>query len=196
MPRRKRPNIEKMVLLEGWRTFGFWLESERSKKRLTQQQAAKAVGVSKRQWIRYEMGSRVQLKRLRPIAEALNISYRRVLYLAGYKTSPKLNDTSCRLRRIHDMLVVGSLDIALAEFLWLYDQIRPTDRGPRSDFNGVTAPNFANAIIFLDRLPNWLLDDILKATQERTSRSREKSEIHPRVMNSIRKECIEALRNV
>ena len=183
MPRRKRTNIEKMMLTEGWKTFGLWLESQRLAKRLTQQQAAVAAGVSKRQWIRYEMGSRVQLKWMRPIAYALNVPERRIMYLAGYKISPRRNDASHQLRRMHDMLLAGSLDIALEEFLSLYDRIRPTDRESRSDFNGLTAPNFASAIIFLERLPNWLLEEIIKAMQKRTNGSGQESETHPRSKN-------------
>lgn len=183
------------MLTDGWKTFGLWLESQRLAKRLTQQQVAVAVGVSKRQWIRYEMGSRVQLKWMCPIAYALNVTERRILYLAGYKVSPRLNDASHQLRRMHDMLLAGNLDIALEEFLSLYERIRPTDRESHSDFNGLTAPNFANAIICLERLPNWLLESIVKALQERTSGSAQESEINPGSKNLIRKKCNEALRD-
>jgi transcriptional regulator with XRE-family HTH domain len=195
MPRRKRTKIERLLLIEGWKSFGLWLESQRLAKRLTQQQAAEAVGVSKRQWIRYEMGSRVLLKRMRPIAYALSVPERRILYLAGYKISPRLNDASHQLRRMHDMLLAGSLDIALQEFLSLYERIRPTDRQSRSDFNGLTAPNFASAIIFLERLPNWLLAETIKAMQERTSGGEQNTDTHARSKNLIRKKCVEALRN-
>lgn len=195
MPRRKRTKNERIMLTDGWKTFGLWLESQRLAKRLTQQQVAVAVGVSKRQWIRYEMGSRVQLKWMRPIAYALNVTERRMLYLAGYKIPPRLNDASHQLRRMHDMLLAGSLDIALEEFLSLYERIRPTDRESHSDFNGLTGPNFANAIIFLERLPNWLMEEILKAIQKRTSCSGQDIETHPRSKSLIRKKCNEALRD-
>lgn len=152
-----------------------------------------AVGVSKRQWIRYEMGSRVQLKWMRPIAYALNVPERRILYLAGYEIAPRRNDASHQLRRMHDMLLAGSLDMALEEFLSLYEPTRPTDRASRSDFNGLTAPNFASAIIFLERLPNWLLVEILKAMQKQTIGTGQETETHPSDKNFIRKKCNEAL---
>ena len=194
MPRRKRSNIEKILLTEGWKTFGLWLESQRLIKRLTQQQAAEAAGVSRRQWIRYEMGSRVQFKRLRPIAHALNVPQGRILYLAGYKTSPRRNDATHRLRRMHDMLLAGSLDTALEEVLFLYDRIRPSERGSSSNLDGLTAPNFARAVVLLDRLPSWLVDEILKAMQDRVvDKKKQEPEIHPRLKKLIRTKCIDAL---
>ena len=194
MPKRKSHKIERMLLTEGWETFGLFVRTQRLVKRLTQEQAAEAAGVSKRQWIRYEMGSRVQLKRLRPIARALNVAPARLLHLAGYKTSPKRNDATHRLRRMHDLLLAGSLDIALEEFLWLYDRTKPSD-GEYMD--GVTAPNFATATKLLEGLPGWLLEVILKAMLERINDKKQHDpEMRAREKNLIREKCIEALRNI
>lgn len=195
MPKRKSHKIERMLLTEGWETFGLFVRTQRSVKRLTQEQAAEAAGVSKRQWIRYEMGSKILLKRMRPIANALNLAPSRLLYLAGYKISPRRHDATHRLRRMHDMLLTGNLDIALQELLWLYDRMRPNDRESSSDMDGVTAPNFATATVLLERLPGWLLDVILKAMQERVNDKQQHDlETHPRVKNRIRAKCIDALR--
>jgi transcriptional regulator with XRE-family HTH domain len=197
MPRRKPHKSERILLTEGWETFGLFIRTQRIVKRLTQQQAAEAAGISKRQWIRYEMGSKVLLKRMRSIANALNLPPSRILYLAGYKISPRRNDAAERLRRMHDMLLAGSLDIALEELLFLYYRIGQNNRGLSSDLDGMTAPNFATATVLLERLPGWLLDVILKAMQERVNdKQQHDPETRYRVKHLIRKKCIEALSDI
>jgi transcriptional regulator with XRE-family HTH domain len=177
MPRRKTTKAEKILLTEGWKTFGLWLRSQREVKGFTQQQVARAAKMSRRQWMRYEQGSKVLSKRFPVIAKTLNIPLSRVLYLAGYETPPRRNDSNVRLKRIHDMLRAGSFDFALEEFLMLYDRIRPTDRELNSDWDGLTAPNFATAVILLDGLPKWLFEAISKCMQKRFSQQRNQSDM-------------------
>lgn len=169
MPRRKTNRIEKMLLTDSWQTFGLWLRSRRIAKRFSQEQAAQAAGVSRRQWIRYEHGSKILLKNLPAIADALDVPLRRILYLAGHKTSPRRNDANHRLRRIHHMLHVGNLDDALEELLLLHDRIWRTEGTLSSDLDGLTALNFARALILLDGLPEWLFEVILTCMQKRFS---------------------------
>ena len=119
------------------------------------------------------------------------------MYLAGYKVSPTRNDAAQRLRRMHDMLLTGRLDTALEELLFLYDRIRPHPDGFSSDLNGVTGPNFAHATLFLERLPGWLQEVILKAMQERLNDKKQHDpETLPRVKTLIRDKCLEALRDL
>src|SRR5437879_1484350 len=162
MPRSSLSTDEKACWLDGWKPFGRWLRTRRIAKRFTLQQAADAVGVSRRQWIRYEQGARVLYKNLDSIADALDISIGRVRYLAGYKAEPKRNDPMKRLRRIHDMLVAGEFDYALEQFLLVYQSIKPTDVEATLYIDGLTPPNFAQAVIFLDALPTWLFEKVLK----------------------------------
>lgn len=193
MPRRKTTRAEKILLTEGWKTFGLWLRSQREVKGFTQQQAARAAKMSRRQWMRYEHGSKVLSKRFPIIAKTLNIPLSRVLYLAGYKTPPRLNDAKVLLRRMHDMMLAGDLDFALEQFFLIYERIRPTQAASNSDIDGVTAPNFANAVIFLDALPLWLFDTILRCMQKRLKRERNQSGIKVRFRNLVLKECLEEL---
>lgn len=157
------------------------------------QQAAEAVGVSRRQWIRYEQGARVQYKRLDSIADALDISIARLRYLAGYKTFPKRHDAMKRLRRIHDMLVAGELDYALEQFLLVYQSIKPDDE---SDLyiDGLSPTNFANAVISLDGLPRWLFERIVTWGQKRVDREQTEKGIKVRFRNLVVNECLVELR--
>ena len=196
MPKRKTTKLEKMLLTEGWKTFGLWLRSQRIAKRFTQQRAAQAAGISRRQWIRYELGSKVHLKRLHAIAHALNIPGRRILYLAGYKTSPRRNDANHRLRRMHDMLLAGSLEDALEELLWLYDQIRPSNGRFSSDLDGLTAPSFAGAVILLEGLPKWLFEVILRCMHNRFSQQINQGEMECSLRDLVLKESIEELQRL
>jgi transcriptional regulator with XRE-family HTH domain len=193
MPRSSLSTGEKACWIEGWKPFGRWLRERRIAKRLTLQQAAEAVGVSRRQWIRYEQGARVQYKRLDSIADALDISIGRLRYLAGYKAFPKRHDAKKRLRRIHDMLVAGEFDCALEQFLLVYQSIKPDDE---SDLyiDGLTPPNFANAVISLDGLPRWLFARIITWGQKRVEREKTEPGTKVRFRNLVVNECLVELR--
>lgn len=87
MPRKELTADERKVLAENWKTFGRYLRAQRIMRGFTQERAALAAKVSTRQWVRYEQGSRVLFKRFPLIAKALNVSFARIAYLAGYKTA-------------------------------------------------------------------------------------------------------------
>src|SRR5712692_6042035 len=167
MPRRKMAKVEREVVLQGQRTFGLWLRARRIARGFTQAQAAAAVGVSERQWIRYEQGSKVLSKRFPAIAIGLNVPETRIMYLTGHPISSKKNDAMVRLRRIHAFLIAGNLEVALEDFFLLYDSLRPPKDKPNSDIDGLTPPNFANAVAFLDELPMWLFKMVLVCMQTR-----------------------------
>src|SRR5437879_443118 len=116
MPRKRLDPGHDQWLLDGWKTFGKWLKERRIGRRFTLQQAADAVKVSKRQWIRYEQGARVPDKRLDRIASKLNIERRRIYYMAGFQVPRKRNDTPALLRRMHVIMQTGDLYSALQLF--------------------------------------------------------------------------------
>lgn len=192
MPRKKTTKIEKMELLEGWKTFGLWLRSHRIARHFTQGRAAQAVGVSRQQWIRYEYGDKVPYKRLHVIADALNIRPSRIYYLAGYRTPRRINDAQVLLRRMHETMREGDIVSALEQFFLIYEDLGPTRDGS-CYIDGLTPPNFANAVIYLDALPFWLFERILTWGQNRVQRERKHSGVKVRFRNLILKECIEEL---
>lgn len=120
----------------------------------------------------------------------------RILYLAGYETPPRRNDANVRLKRIHDMLRAGSFDFALEEFLMLYDRTGPTDREFNSDLDGLTAPNFATAVILLDGLPKWLFEAISKCMQKRFSQQRNQSDMDANLRALVLRECLEEIQRM
>ena len=167
---------------------------QRNNRGLTQREAARAVKISRQQWMRYESGSKVLRKRMPAMAAALGVPLERMLDRAGYRASPKRNAAKDRLGRIYNLLCAGCVDLAILELLRLNDRLRGgrSAAGPR--VGGVTATNFARAVVLLDALPDWLLDETLKALRDRTKRNA-LDETHPRVKNLIWKRCRETLRS-
>jgi transcriptional regulator with XRE-family HTH domain len=190
MPRKE--NYERELWTDNWKTFGLFLRTQRIVKGFTQEQAAQAAKVSTRQWIRYEQGSRVLSKRYPMIAKALNVPLARMLSLAGYKVAPRRNDVNVRLRRVHDMLRIGRLDLALKYFLLLYYQIGPFDAGPGYHPHRLTAPNFATAVISLESLPKWLFEVLAKCMQEILSEHDQKQPTSS-LRRVVLRECIDEM---
>src|SRR5215211_6517101 len=179
MPRRKRTQLHHDFIYGRWKVFGEWLTTQRNNRGLTQYEAARAVKISRQQWMRYESGSKVLKK---------------MLDRAGYRASPKRNAAKDRLGRIYNLLCAGCVDLAILELLRLNDRLKGerSATGPR--VGGVTATNFARAIVLLDTLPDWLLDETLNVLQERT-KGKELDETQHRVKNLIWKKCGETLRS-
>ncbi|MGH9929906.1 MAG: helix-turn-helix domain-containing protein [Pyrinomonadaceae bacterium] len=107
MPRRKRTELDHDFLYDRWKIFGEWLTLQRYHRGFTQNQAAKALGISRQQWIRYELGAKVLRKRMPAMAKTLNVSLEKMLDRADYKASPKRNAAKDRLGRIYDLLCAG-----------------------------------------------------------------------------------------
>lgn len=128
------------------------------------------------------------------MAAALSVPLERMLDRAGYRASPKRNAAKDRIARIYNLLSAGCVDLAILELLRLNDKLSGgrTAVGPR--VGGVTATNFARAIVLLDTLPDWLLDETLKVLRERT-KGNALDETHPRLKNLIWKRCGETLRS-
>src|SRR6266849_1054447 len=99
MPRRKRTQLDHDFIYDRWKVFGEWLTMQRNNRGLTQNEAAKAVKISRQQWMRYESGSKVLRKRIPAMAEALGVPPDKMLDRAGYRASAKLNAAKDRLGR-------------------------------------------------------------------------------------------------
>ena len=128
------------------------------------------------------------------MAAALGVPLEKMLDRAGYRASPKRNAAKDRLGRIYNLLCAGCVDLAILELLRLNDRLKGgrSTAGPR--VGGVTATNFARAIVLLDTLPDWLLDETLNVLQERT-KGNGIDATQPRVKNLIWKKCGETLRS-
>jgi transcriptional regulator with XRE-family HTH domain len=195
MPRKEITKDERALLAENWKTFGRFLRAQRIVRGFTQERAALAAKVSTRQWIRYEQGSRVLFKRFPLIAKALNVSVARIAYLAGYKTAPKRNDANSQLKRIHDLLRIGRLDLALENFLLLYYHIGRLDPELNSYLDSIAPANFATAVISLDRLPKWLFEVIAQCMQKTFSERQDPKWWTYNLRRVVFKECTDEMQN-
>ncbi len=162
MPRRTRTQLDHDFIYGRWKVFGEWLTMQRNNRGLTQYEAARAVKISRQQWMRYESGSKVLKKRMPAMAAALGVPLEKMLDRAGYRASPKRNAAKDRLGRIYDLLCAGNVDLAILELLRLNDRVRGSRTAVGPGFGGVTATNFARAIVLLDTLPDWLVNETLK----------------------------------
>jgi transcriptional regulator with XRE-family HTH domain len=160
---------------------------------LTHAEIAQAVGVSRRQWVRYEQGSKMLRKWMPAVARTLNVPLETMLERAGYRTSPRRNDVKGRLARMAEILFVDRLDFAVLELLRLNERISGNRGGVAPRAGGLSATDFANAVMLLDRLPTNLFGIILHAMQERARDKPSEPKTLTSHNNLIRKKCIEAL---
>src|SRR5215213_2912415 len=124
MPRRKRTQLNHDFIYGRWKVFGEWLTMQRNNRGLTQYEAARAVKISRQQWMRYESGSKVLKKRMPAMAAALGVPLEKMLDRAGYRASPKRNAAKDRLGRIYNLLCAGCVDLAILELLRLNDRLK------------------------------------------------------------------------
>jgi transcriptional regulator with XRE-family HTH domain len=190
MPRRKRTQLEHDMLYGRWSMFGEWITLQRLIVGLTQQQAADAVGISRQRWIRYELGAKVPLKRMKAMAKILHVTEERMWDRAGYRVSYNKFAPKDRLERILDLLTAGRLDMAVIQLLKLNDRITGTNAyGPR--FGGLVATDYANAVKLLDRLPGPWVASLQTVMQERINDKDDKIEFLVKGKRLIRRKRIE-----
>src|SRR5258708_9108816 len=125
MPRFETTRLDHDLLYDRWIIFGAWLRGRRRIAGLTQAEIALAVGVSRRQWILYEHGSKMLRKRFKAAAPILNVPLETMLNRAAYKVSPRLNDIKGHLGTIEDHLSAGKTYPAVLELLILNHRIAP-----------------------------------------------------------------------
>src|SRR5260370_22687905 len=87
MPRFETTRLDHDLLYDRWIIFGAWLRGRRRIAGLTQAEIALAVGVSRRQWILYEHGSKMLRKRFEAAAPILKVPLETMLNRAAYKVS-------------------------------------------------------------------------------------------------------------
>lgn len=192
MARRKRTELQHDMLYGRWTMFGEWVTLQRLIVGLTQQQAAEAIGISRQRWIRYELGSKVPLKRMKAMAKILHVTEERMWDRAGYRLSYKKLAPKDRLERILDLLTAGRLEMAIIQLLKLNDRITGTKAyGPR--FGGLVATDYANAVKLLDRLPGPWVKSLQTVMRERINDKDDRIEFLVKGTKLIRRKRIELL---
>jgi len=174
MPRREQTETKHDYMYGRWQIFGEWITHQRLLAGLTQKLAAEAVGVSRRQWIRYELGAKVPVKRMELMAGVLNVTSDKMLDRAGYRASFKRHASKEQVGRILDLVSGGRLQLAMLALLRLNDRVMGirAAAGPRLGLDGT---DYAHALVLLNRLPTSHVNSLQNLMQERTD-DREKGD--------------------
>lgn len=195
MPRYEMTDLDRSLKDDRWTYFGPYLRERRLIAGLTQEEAATAAGVSRRQWICYEQGSKVLRKKIKRVAAALNVPEQTMLDRAGYKVSPKRNDVNGHLRRIGDHLYAGRDDVAIVDLIKLRDRMLGHRKGYRPLGVGTEGVEFAKLVVSVDRLSAEFFNLLLDVMQESKEDKLKEAIMHPRDRNRFRDRCIEALQS-
>ena len=145
-----------------WESFGERLEWWRSRTSLTQERAGKAVGVSRRQWIRYTKGAPVPFNRLWRISKSLGVRYSQVLLHAGYEPKKPDVDVKASLRHIRDSVFERNLVGALVSLYNFYQETHKDVRLYRTQPELMMIKNFILAVEAMNGLPSWLRRDLVE----------------------------------
>lgn len=145
-----------------WESFGERLEWWRGRTSLTQEQAAKAIGVSRRQWIRYTKGAPVPFKRLRKISKALGVRLSIVLLHAGYEPKKPNIDTEASLRKIRDAVFEGDMIGAFISLYIFYQETHEEVMRHKTQPELVMMKNFILAVGGINELPGWLRRELVE----------------------------------
>lgn len=145
-----------------WVAYGNWLELQRGYTSLTQAEMAEAVGISTRQWIRYALGAPVPRKRIQKIAKVLGVSVDRALARAGYEPMGEGVEIEAYLRRIRDYVLKGDMKRALFNLYHFYYDVAAEKKRFKPEAPILTANNFVDAAIAVDKMPGWLRREFIK----------------------------------
>jgi len=195
MPRFEISDVDRSFKDDRWTYFGPWLRSRRLIAGLTQDEAAQAAGLSRRQWIRYEQGSKMLRKRIKRIAAVINVPEQRMLDRAGYKVSARRNDVKGHLSRIGDHLYAGKDTAAFVDLVTLRDRMLGHRKGYRPLGLGTDGVEFAKVVVSIDGLPAEFFNLLLDMMQESQEDKLKEEIMHPRDRNRFRDRCIEALQS-
>lgn len=195
MPRFETTDLDRSFKDDKWRFFGPWLRQRRLIAGLSQEEIATLVGVSRRQWIRYEQGSKMLRKRIRKIAAVLNVPEQTMLDRAGYKVSRRRNDVQGHLRKIGDHLYAGKDEIAIVDLIKLRDRMIGHRKGYQPLGVGTEGVEFAKLVVSVDRLSPEFFNMLLEVMQESKEEKLKEAIMHPRDRNRFRDRCIEALQS-
>jgi transcriptional regulator with XRE-family HTH domain len=140
-----------------WVDYGRWLEYSRGLTELTQDEVAKTLGISRRQWIRYTKGAPVPKKRIRDLVKVLGLPPGKAYLRAGYQLPRDLNaEADSHLRHIRDAVFEGGMADALAALFSFYYEMAPEKKKHKSIDCTSTCQDFINAAIALDGMPRPL----------------------------------------
>lgn len=178
-----------------WTYFGPWLRSRRLIAGLTQDEAATAAGLSRRQWIRYEQGSKMLKKRIKQVAAAIKVPEQTMLDRAGYKISPRHNDVKGQLGKIGDHLYAGKDEVAIVDLIKLRDRMLGHRKGYRPLGVGTEGVEFAKLVVSIDRLSAEFFNLLLEVMQESKEDKLKEAIMQPRDRNRFRDRCVEALKS-
>lgn len=140
-----------------WVDYGKWLEYSRGLTGLDQDEVAEALGISRRQWIRYTQGNPVPKKRIPKIVKVLGLPHGKAFLRAGYRLPPDLNaEADSHLQHIRDAVFEGSMSDALMALHIFYFKMAPEKKRRKSVDCTSTCQDFINAAVALDTMPDWL----------------------------------------
>ncbi len=195
MPRFEITDLDRSLKDERWIYFGPWLRLRRLIAGLTQDEAATAAGLSRRQWIRYEQGAKMLRKRIKRVAFALNVPEQTMLNRAGYKISRRRNDVRGHLGKIGDHLYAGKDEVAIVDLIKLRDRMLGHRKGYRPLGVGTEGVEFAKLVVSIDHLSAEFFNLLLNVMQESKEDRLQEAIMHPRDRNRFRDRCIEALQS-
>lgn len=195
MPRYEISDLDRSFKDDGWKFFGPWLRSRRLIARLTQDEAAHEAGVSRRQWIRYEQGSKMLRKRIKRIAGVINVPEQTMLDRAGYKVSRRRNDVNGHIGKIKDHLYAGKDEVAIVDLIKLRDRMLGHRKGYRRLGVGTEGVEFAKLVVSIDELSAEFFNLLLSVMQESQEEKLRETIMQPRDRNRFRDRCIEALQS-
>jgi transcriptional regulator with XRE-family HTH domain len=139
-----------------WKSFGKELERWRGNTSFTQEQAGEAIGVSRRQWIRYTKGAPVPFDRLTKISKAFGVRLSRVLLHAGYEPKDPDIDTEASLRHIRNAVFERDLVGAFISLYIFYQETHEEVMRYRPQPELVMMKNFILAVQGINELPSAL----------------------------------------
>lgn len=145
-----------------WVEFGKWLEQQRGETRLKQEQAAAAIGISTRQWIRYTQGAPVPEKRIAKMIKVLGLPPKKAYLRAGYEMPRDLAVwADSYLLRIRDAVFKGTMWEALMFLYDFYYESMEEKKRYRPVDTSLTCQDFITAALATDRMPAWLREEFL-----------------------------------
>lgn len=159
-----RVNRYKMKLSKDprWVIFGKWLEQQRGETRFTQEEAASALGISTRQWIRYTQGAPVPQKRIAKMIKVLGLPPKKAFLRAGYEMPPDLAVwADSYLLRIRDAIFDGDMAGALWFLYRFYYESMQERKKYKPVQTSVTCQDFIVAAVAIDRMPAWLREEFM-----------------------------------
>lgn len=173
-----RPKIHEWDLTRNdprWRRFGKWLRSNRLNNHVKLKDAAESIGVTPRQFARYESGvCSVPRERIVDLARAVKMSQARTLMRAGYEESCRDIDPENELRWIWTYLLQGNLSDALQILLELHFDLEEGSGKPKKSHQsgGDICDAFTNALVAVERLPGWLCEELMPFVERRQKRAK------------------------